>query len=159
MPRKDISSLVIVVLVGLLLQVGLIFLDGTTSPSKTAVRYAKAYYKLSPASSKWLCGNASEASIGDHIYNATAEAAERGFGKVYAKYTLSHIETRTEYLDDTTAVVHLKAHRRRAINPFYVWVARLFSIGKVHEMDASILVKIEDGNWRVCHSSSQLETG
>jgi hypothetical protein len=171
MTRKDVSSLAIVVLIGLLLQVGLVFLDCTNSPSETAVRYARAYYNLSPSMAEWLCDGTSETSCKnrptdsagavamDHIYSTAAEAAERGFGKGYEKYTLSHIETRTDYIDDTTAVVHLTAHRRRAINPLYVWVARLFKIGEVHEVDASIHVKLEGGNWRVCRSSSQLETG
>lgn len=171
MTRNNIASLVIVVLIGLLLQVGLVFLDCTQSPSDSAVRYIKAYYKLSPSMAKYICDGSSEAACGnqsdayasskvsDHIYNATAEAAERGFGKGFAKYSLSHIETRTEYLDDATAVVHLTARRRLAINPLYTWVARLFRMGETREVDESIHVKLENGRWRVCLSSSQLKTG
>ena len=151
MTRKETAPLVIVVLIGLLLQVGLIFLDCIHSPSDTAVRYIEAYYKLDPAMAKWSCD---DANVSDHIYDATAEAAERGFGKGYAKYALSHIETRTEYLDDTTAVVHLTAHRRLDINPLYAWVARLFRMGKTDEVDQSIVVKLENRHWRVCQSSS-----
>ena len=87
------------------------------------------------------------------MYEAGEDAAERGFGKNYAKYTLSHIETRTEYLDDATALIHLTAHRRLAINPLYAYVARLFRIGDTYEVDESIQVKLEDGRWRVCQSS------
>jgi hypothetical protein len=180
MTRKDVSSLVIVVLVGLVLQVGLIFLDCTNSPSDTAVNFIKAYYKLSPDMSKWLCNSAAGSSCpkaaeatcpnksatcgnsmaADHIYNATSEAAEGGFGKGYARYTLSHIKTHTKWLDDTytTAEVHLTAHSRRAINPLYVWVARLFSIGEPHEVDHTIQVKQINGRWLVCQSASLPET-
>lgn len=172
MTRKDAASLVIVVLFGLILQVGLIFLDCTNSPSDTAVNYLKAYYKLSPDMSEWLCGGTCESScanksaacenskVADHIHNAIAEVANRGFEKGYAKYTLSHIETRTEYLDDThtTAEVHLTAHRRLAINPLYVVVAKLFRIGETHEVDETIRVENKDGRWRVCQSSSLLVT-
>lgn len=168
MTRKDVSSLAIVVLFGLLLQVGMIFLDCTNSPSDTAVRYATAYYKLSPSMVKWTCGDTSAASCtahtgtcarsaaANHIYDATAEMAERGFAKGYARFTLSHIETRTEYLDDTTAEVHLTARTRRAVNPLYVWVGRLFRLGETHEVEKTIRVKLEDGNWKVCKSSVQL---
>jgi len=157
MTRKNFTSLAIVVLIGLLLQVGLIFLDCPHSPSNTAVQYAKAYHKLSPSEAKWICSSACSKAA-DHIYEATSEAAERGFDQGYAKYALSHIETHTEYLDDTTAVVHLTAHRRLAINPLYVWVARLFRIGDSDEVDGTIRVRLEDGHWRVCRSASQFET-
>jgi len=170
MTRKDFSTLAIVVLIGLILQVGLIALDCTHSPSDTAVSYAEAYYKLDPAMAKWLCDGTADASCdnpsavcpnttaADHIYNATANAAERGFGKGVAKYTLSHIETRTQYLDDTTAEVHLTARSRLAINPLYAWVARLFRMGETHEVEETIRVKLEDGSWRVCQSSALPET-
>lgn len=170
MTRKDAAPLVIVVLFGLILQVGLVFLECTNSPSDTAVNYIKAYYSLNPDMSEWLCTDAGESScayksaalenseVSDHIYNITAEAAEGGFGKSYAKYTLSHIETHTEYLDNTTAVVHLTACRRRAINPLYVTVAKLFGIGETREVEATIRVELNDGLWRVCRSSSLLET-
>lgn len=92
--------------------------------------------------------------VEEYLYNAGADAAERGFNKNFAKYALSHIETRTEYLDDTTAMVHLTAHRRVSINPFYAYVAQLFRIGDTHEVDRNIrVVKLEDGRWRVCKSS------
>jgi hypothetical protein len=179
MTRKDISSLAIVVIIGLILQVGLFFLDCTNSPSNTAVNYLKAYYKLSPDMSKWLCNSDSGSSrpsaaestcpnksatcgnpiVADHIYHVTTEAAEGGFGAGYARYTLSHIKTHTKYLDHTTAEVHLTAHRRRAINPFYVWVAKIFKLGETHEVDKTIRVELLDGRWQVCQSASEQETG
>jgi hypothetical protein len=171
MTRKEISSLVIVVFIGLLLQVGLIALDCTQAPYKTAVSYARARYALNPSMARYLCSGSGESSctnessechnaeVEDLIYNATLKAAERGFEKSIAKYTLSHIETHTEYLDDanTTAVVHLTATRRMAINPLYAFVARLFKMGNTYEVDESIrLKKLEDGQWRVCSSSALL---
>lgn len=92
-------------------------------------------------------------AVENYFYEAGTDAAERGFGKNYAKYSLSHIDTRTEYLDDATALVHLTGHRRLAINPLYAYVARLFRIGEPYEVDESIQVKLEDGRWRVCESS------
>jgi hypothetical protein len=178
MTRKDLSSLAIVVIFGLILQVGLVFLDCTNSPSNTAVNYIKAYYRLSPDMSKWLCTSGDAFSspgaaettcpkktaacenpiAADHIYEVTAAAAEGGFGAGYARYTLSHIKTHTKYLDNTTAEVHLTAHRRRAINPFYVWVARLFRLGETHEVDQTIRVERIDGRWLVCQSPALPET-
>lgn len=163
MTRKNISSLAIVVLIGLVLQIGFVALDCTHTPADTAVSFVRDYYNLSPDMNRWLCdassGQCSRSVADDHIYEATADAAERGFDKGFAKYTLYHIETHTEYLDETTALVHLTAFRRIAINPLYAYVARLFSIGDTYEVDQNIVVKFEDEQWRVCRSSlSSLKT-
>ena len=169
MTRKEISSLALVVLVGLLLQVGLVALDRTQTPYKTAVAYVQARYGLNPSMARYLCSGSGEScgkneasqtccanGANDFIHKATADAAERGFEKGFNKYTLSHIETHTKYLDDTTAMVHLTATRRMAINPLYAYVARLFSIGKTYEVDESVRLKLENGLWRVCNESVAL---
>jgi hypothetical protein len=172
MTRKNIASLAIAVLIGIVIQAGFIALDCTNTPSDIAVSYAKAYYKLCPSMAQYLCGTSSEkccqnketcsknesatcanTGVEDYIYNATADAAQRGFKKNFTKYTLYHIETHTEYLDDSTAVVHLTAHKRLSINPLYAYVARLFDIGDTYEVDEHIRVKHEGGSWRVCASS------
>jgi hypothetical protein len=169
MARKEISYLVIVVLVGLILQVGLVALDCTQAPYKTAVSYVKARYGLCPSMASYLCGGSGEScdknestkcssGADDYIYEATADAAERGFDKGVAKYALSHIETHTEYIDDTntTAVVHLTATRRMAINPLYAYVASIFSIGETYEVEESVRLKKKNGQWRVCGSSNDI---
>ena len=168
MTRKEISSLAIVVLIGLLLQVGLIALDCNQTPYKTAVSYVEARYGLSPSMTQYLCSDSNESNCPvqastnpqkeaeDFIYNATADAAQRGFEMGYAKYALSNIESHTEYLNDTTAVVHLTATCRKAINPLYTLVARLFRIGKTYEVDESVCLTLEDGQWRVCSESASM---
>ena len=165
MTRKEISSLAIVVVIGLLLQVGFIALDCSQSPYKTAVSYMRARYGLSPSMTRYLCCDSNKScdadrsskwrnsGVEDFVYNTAAEAAERGFEKGVAKYALSHIETHTEYLDNTTAVVHLTATRRMAINPLYAFVARLFNIGKTNKVDESIRLRLTNGQWKVCGSS------
>jgi hypothetical protein len=92
-------------------------------------------------------------AVENYLYKAKQDAAERGFGENSAKYTLYHIETQTEQIDDTTALVHLTAQRRLEINPLFAYVGRLFRIGETYAVDASIRVKLEDGRWRVCDSS------
>jgi ferredoxin len=174
MTRKEISTLAIVVVFGLLLQVGLIALDCTQSPHDTAISYVEARFALNPSMAQYLCGNSCgscnapvascpvsnkicpKSDVNDHIYTTTANAAERGFEKSFAKYSLSHIETHTDYLDDTTAMVHLTATRRITTNPLYLYVANLFDLGKTYEVDEKILVKHANGKWRVCNSSGPL---
>lgn len=165
MTRKEISSLAIVVVIGLLLQVGFIALDCSQSPYKTAVSYMQARYGLSPSMARYLCGDSNKScdanksskcrhsEVQDFVYSTTAMVAERGFDKSVAKYTLSHIETHTEYLDNATAVVHLTATRRMAINPLYAFVTRLFNIGKTDKVDESIRLELQNGQWKVCRSS------
>jgi hypothetical protein len=202
MTRKNFTSLAIVVVAGLILHLAVFVpLDCSKSiPADTAIKFARAYYRLSPSMTQWMCGASTEtcsnksepctnavsshdpaecpkavsgnepadcpkadcrkelarrvnAAVDNYLYDARFDAAERGFGEDFAKYALYHVETRTEYLDDATAVVHLTAHSRLEINSIYAYVAWLFRIGDTYEVDASIRVKLEDGDWRVCMSS------
>ncbi len=154
MTRKNITSLVIVVLIGLLLEVGLIALDHSNTPSDAAVSFAKDYYELSPAMTDWLCD---ASSVDNYIYTSDTNAAERGYSSKCARYALSHIETKTEYLDHSDAVVHLTAHRRLDINPLYVYVAGIFKLGKTYDVDASFQLQYKDGRWRICKTSLPLQ--
>ena len=160
MTRKNIISLAVIVLLGLLLQAGYVALDATQTPADAAVSYARAYYQLCPSMARYLCDSPSaantRAAVDEYIYATTAETAERGFGKNLAKYALSHIETRTEYQDKKNAVVYLTARRRVAINPVYAYVARLFRLGETFEVNARIQLQLKDGRWRVCDSSLPL---
>lgn len=205
MTRKNVNSLAIVVLIGLIVQVGFVLWDCKSTPADTAVSFARDYYRLSPSMAEWICGASPKAccksengakssecpkaastpdpekckktafgngaadssetdcceelarrvntAVEKYLYKARKDATERGFDENFAKYTLYHIETRTEYLDDATAVVHLTAHRRLQINPVYAYIGRLFRIGETDKVDASIRVKLEDGRWRVCPTS------
>jgi hypothetical protein len=92
-------------------------------------------------------------AVDNYLYEAKEDAAERGFSENFAKYMLYHVETQTEYLDDASAVVHLTAHRRMEINPVFAYIAGIFRIGDTYPVDASIHVKRENGQWRVCESS------
>ena len=259
MTRKNITSLAIVVVIGIVIQAGFIALDCKSTPAETAVKFARAYYRLSPAMAELMCATSSAAcgncalagesagcanadcgmktaicpkaesasepekctkaasahgaadcpkvedcpkavdcpksaecpkaadcpkaaecpkavagcdtancpqtpcckkparrvdtAVEDYLYDARLDAAERGFGENFAKYTLDHIETRTEYIDENNALVHLTARSRLRINPVYAYVARLFRIGDTYEVDESIQVKLVDGRWQVCESS------
>ena len=93
MTRKNIVSLAIAVLIGIFLQAGFAALDCASTPSDVAVSYAKAYYKLCPSMARYLCGTTSETcgknqsaacadtGVEEYIFNAAADAAQRGFGK------------------------------------------------------------------------------
>jgi hypothetical protein len=155
MNSYTIKPLGTVVFFALLLQVGLISLEyaGSKTPSKAVVSYARAYYKLDPAMADLLCD---PQAADDYLYNAVRDAGERGFSKKFTRHALSHIETDTEYLDRTHAVVHLTAHRRISVNPVYAYIAGIFRMGNTHEVEESFQVRLEDGTWKVSDSSLPL---
>ena len=59
MNRKNITSLAIVVVIGLLFQVGFVVWDCKSTPADAAVSFARDYYRLSPSIARWMCGTSS----------------------------------------------------------------------------------------------------
>lgn len=143
-----------VIALGLVLQVMLIGLDFMPAPYKTAVAFAKAYYKLDPSMETYLCEDTrfeDDANVtAQYVYAKTRSANARGFDKSYLKSQLYNIETHTTYVSDTEATVTISAVRRTAINPVFAWVAKLFFIGGSYPVEGTIDVVKEDGRWKVC---------
>ncbi|MEW6671217.1 MAG: hypothetical protein AB1427_05900 [Thermodesulfobacteriota bacterium] len=151
---KSYLPIVVAILIGVLLQGVLILADRTQTPGGAAVEFAKAFYRIDPAMSSFLCNKVMETDEGKvvekHIQGMTREAGSRGIGLNNMKYMLYHIETETHRIDDTTAEVKLTAKRRVSINPLYALVAKLFLIGETYPVDERMTVVKEDGRWKVC---------
>ena len=151
---KQIITLGLVLLLGLLLQVGFVLVDCKETPHGTAIAFAKAYHKLDPNMSQWICKEKLNADginiVEQYLYEIKTKTATRGFDTCFAKYGLYHINTKTEHKNETEAVVHLSAHRRVAINPVFAYVAGVFGLGETSEIDQSLQVVFRDGRWKVC---------
>ncbi len=145
-----------VIIIGILLQVILIWADCKNTPTKAAVEFSKAFYRLDPAMSELLCKKYLAGDNGNlvenYIQKVSNDARERGRGQNYMKSILYHIETYTQYIDDTTAQVKLTAKRRRSINPIYALIGKFFFIGKTYKVDVLIPLVKEDGKWKVCEN-------
>lgn len=146
-----------VIVLGLVFQAMLLVLYAAPAPYKTAVGFAKAYYKLDPSMEAYMCEESRfEDDINitaQYIYEKTREANARGFDKSYLKSQLYNVETHTTYASPTEATVAISAVRRTAINPLFAWVAKLFCMGGSYPVEGTVDVVKENGQWRVCATS------
>lgn len=142
------------VIIGLFLTASYIGLENQETPYNAAISFTKALYRLDPAMKRWLCSDLTEDArnnpADEYLYEVRSKTADRGFPESFARNRLFHIETETRMKDPKTAEVHLTAHRRVAINPLYVIVAKIFQIGESHEVSHTFRVVQEGGAWKVC---------
>ena len=143
-----------VIIVAFILQVVLIAADHHESPGKAAVEFSKAYFKLNTAMEQRLCGEMTEDEqsdvVEDYLYRMADQAKAEGFDASWMKMVLSHIETETQMVDENMAEVRITCSRRRAINPVFALVAKLFCLGKTHEVEEILTLVKEDDRWKVC---------
>ena len=78
------------------------------------------------------------------------KAKAMGFKKNYMKTALAHVETRTEMQDENTAIVRIKGERSRYLNPVFGAIATIFFLTDSYEVDKTLEVVKEDGQWKVC---------
>ncbi len=143
-----------VIIIAVILQVGLIIADDNDSPAQTAVCFTEAYFKLDESMGQYLCKELTEDEesdvVGDYLHQVAEEAKTMGFKKNYMKTALSHVETRTEMQDENTAIVRIKGERSRYLNPVFGAIATLFFLTESYEVDKTLEVVKEDGQWKVC---------
>ena len=143
-----------VVIIALILQVALIIADNNESPAQTAICFTKAYFKLDKSMGQYLCNELVEDAeadvVDDYLHQVTEEAKAMGFKQNYMKTALVHVETQTEMQDENTAIVRIKAERRRYLNPIFGAIANIFFLTETYEVDKTYTVVNEDGQWKVC---------
>ena len=143
-----------VIIVAFFLQVVLIAADHHESPGKAAVEFSKAYFKLNKAMEQRLCGEMTEDEqsdvVEDYLYRMADQAKAEGFDVSWMKMVLSHIETETQMVDENMAEVRITCSRRRAINPVFAMVAKIFCLGETHEVEEILTLVKEDDRWKVC---------
>ena len=97
-----------------------------------------------------LTQEAEENVVDGYLFQVAAEAKAMGFDLNYMKTTFSHVETQIEMEDENTAVVRIKGERRRYLNPVFGAIAKIFFITETYEVDETLTVVKEDGQWKVC---------
>ena len=90
-------TIIAVLVVGVMLQIMLVFADQRGAPAKTAVAFSKAYFGLDPAMVKYLC-NAYTASeegdvVGDYLNRVVDDASDVGFDRNYMRSRLYSVHT------------------------------------------------------------------
>jgi hypothetical protein len=147
-------TIIAVLVVGVMLQIMLVFADQREAPAKTAVAFSKAYFRLDPAMVKYLCSafttNEEGDVVGDYLSRVADDARVVGFDLNYMRSRLYSVHTEIISQSDTEAEVRIHAERKRNINPIFTIVGRLFSIGETYSVDETLKLVKEDGRWKVC---------
>jgi len=151
---SKIVVLATVIFVAFILQIVLIFADRHETPGEAAVEFSKAYFNLDADMANLLCSEITKDEdadvVGDYLQRVAAEARAEGFDPSWKKMVLSHIELETEMVDENTAEVQIACERRRAINPVFAVVAKIFSLGDTYKVKETLTVVKESGGWKVC---------
>lgn len=150
---NKIGSIAFAVVIGVILQLVFIQIESRDTPSRAAIEFTKAYFKLDKSMSEYLCKELSEEDsdlVDDYIDKMADEARELGFGFNYMRSVLHGIHTQVIEIGDSEAQIRLQAKRKRYINPVYTIIGGLFSLGETYPVDETINLKKEDGRWKVC---------
>ena len=149
---RNVIPLTLVVLLGILVQVGLLAFDTKETPTRAAVKFTEDFYKLSPAVADHLCSDLlqEESRIEQRFYQAAAEARAKGFSEAYPRMQLFHLEALVLAEDETSAQVKLQASMKRAIHPAFAYFLRMWNMGATYHLDEVVDMVKEDGQWKVC---------
>ena len=143
-----------VIVAAFILQIVLATADHHESPAKAAVEFSKAYFKLNNGMGKRLCSDITEDgqsdAVDDYLGRVADQARSEGFDASWMKMVLLHIETETQMLDDNVAEVRINCNRRRAVNPVFALVAKIFSLGETYKVEETLTLVKEDDLWKVC---------
>ncbi len=155
MTRETSSSLTLIIIITVFLQIIFIFADTRDAPDKAARRFAGLYYSLDPAMKELLCenlavGDETEDMVGEYIRKVSTDASERGFDPTYMKLGLYDVRTHILQEDANSAMIRITGELRRAINPLFAYVGKLFFITQTYPLDQTVNVIRENGKWKVC---------
>ncbi|MGD9137099.1 MAG: hypothetical protein PVH42_10065 [Desulfobacterales bacterium] len=152
--NSKIPKIAAVILIAFILQIVLILADRHESPGKAAVDFSKAYFKLSTDIREHLCSEITEDEesdiIDDYLARVADQARSEGFDVSWMRMALSHIETEIQMMEDNVAEVRISGTRRRAVNPVFALVAKIFSLGETHHIEETLTLVKENNRWKVC---------
>lgn len=155
-------SVTATIVIAVTLQVFLILMERDEGPTRTAINFAKAYYKQDAAIAEYLCedilADQEQNPVVGYINQVADEAASMGFAPSWMRMSLGHIETETHMDGEDAAEVRITASARRSINPLYAVVARVFFLGETHHIEKTVNLIKEENQWKVCGEPLGLPT-
>ncbi|MGE0085791.1 MAG: hypothetical protein AB7S75_15380 [Desulfococcaceae bacterium] len=149
---KMIISLAVALVLGIAVQVILVYADAQDSPYKAATEFAKACFAYDRAVlSDRLCEGSKTANdadvVGNYIYKAQQEAEARGYSLgCYVKEKLYHLEAETVTRSQDAAQVRLTFEKRSPLRTFF---SKKDKHDISHAEEVIDLVR-ENGRWKVC---------
>lgn len=149
---RNLVPLTLVVLLGILVQVALVAVDTKETPTRAAVAFTEAFYKLSPTVTDHMCRDLQEDAVRveARFHQASVEARAKGFSDAYPRMQLFHLEAVVLAEDETSAQVKLNASMKRAIHPAFAYFLRMWNMGATYPLDEVVDMVKEDGQWKVC---------
>jgi hypothetical protein len=152
MKIRDYSTLALVVLLGVFVQVLLVAADCKETPLRAAEEFTRAFFKLDPAMTERMCGDlaADEEAVDTLIFDAAQVARARGFSPGYMRMQLFQVEAAVVAQDEQTAQVHLRSEMRRSIHPAFAAFAKLWNLGQAYHLDETLDLVKEEDQWKVC---------
>ena len=152
--NSKIPKIAAVIFVAFILQIVLILADRHESPGKAAVDFSKAYFKLGTDIGEHLCSEITEDGesdvVDDYLARVADQARSEGFDVSWMKMALSHLETEIQMMEDNVAEVRISGTRRRAVNPVFALVAKIFCLGETHHVEETLTLVKENNRWKVC---------
>jgi hypothetical protein len=143
-----------IIMLALILQVLLAVADQRDTPEKAAREFAQAYFWLDGSMTNRLCRQLNAGPdapvVTDFLQRIDRQARASGFGFDYMKQDLYHLDFKTEMKDAASAEVKLTGIRKRAINPVFGTIARVFFLGENHPVEARLQLIKEGDQWKVC---------
>jgi hypothetical protein len=150
--RINLAPLAIVIGIAIVFQLALIGADCRQTPVKVAKRFAEAYYAIDADMQNYLCGELAEGGelVGDYLYAKQQEASLRGFDTSFLRHEIIEVHMQTVEASDDSVTIHMAGTTRVCINRSFMIIGKLFQISHDYPMEATIELKKENGQWRVC---------
>ncbi|MGD9369575.1 MAG: hypothetical protein PVH87_27945 [Desulfobacteraceae bacterium] len=150
--KLSVAPLVIAVGIAIVVQLALIGLDCQQTPIKVAKNFTRAYFYLDADMRDYLCADLAEKGqvVNDYLIQKETEASQRGLDTKYLRHKFLHLHASIVTTQKDSMKVHLSGTTRVCINPAFMLVGKLFSIGRDYPVDATIELVKENDQWRVC---------
>ena len=150
---NKVITITLVILLGVFVQVLLVFAEIQDTPDKAVMEFVKSYVRYNDCMADRLCEESKVVNdvdvVDEYIYQSHEKAKSLGFSPWYMKDYLKHVSTHVVKKDFTTATIELEA-------TISAWPRSFFTGYEKHIEETFELVK-EDGTWKVCGNPFNLQ--
>jgi hypothetical protein len=154
MKDNRLITIALVILLGIFLQVMLIFADLQDTPVKAAIEFTKGYYKYDESLlSKRLCEAKRVVDdvdvIDRYLYQKKQEASDQGYSLWWMKNNLKHVEVETLDKSIDHATVRLSGEAGSSLRSFFG--------GETYEFEEELELVRDKDHWKVCSEAYDLK--
>jgi hypothetical protein len=150
--QNRIAPFVILFAIAVVLQLAFVAADCRQTPLKVATQFSEDFFYLDADMQDYLCESlaANDQWVNQYLDEKSDEAARRGLStqNLRRMFTTLHLKTFRQGRDSMQ--IHIEGNTRVAINPAFMVIGKLFSMGQNYPVEATLdLVKEADG-WKIC---------